>query len=514
MTIRQQLVFLTGHRVADNATAQEVGSLSKIGAAIAFASFLAALQFGIAGWFLAMDLNIALQILMAITFAVIGAGIVLVLDRNFIYLADTRYETDKKLTYVYLGIRIFLITVIGSLSSQFTMPLFLKSELAIHAQDMKNGRYSDAKQRYQEKHELTDKTNQVASLEQRETRLKKEISALTPELVRQRNQVNQCFSEYTRKTRTTFAPDLDEAEILNLYAKDKRECERLDGAYRSAYKGYVSPRETELSQMGVAITSAQSDVEVAKKEIASDLTKSSQIDEAYINVASADVLSSLVTHSPGVFFKYALITLLQLCLELMPILLKLQAGQSGLGHRMAIFAYENKTKTLAQMNQSASKRMDSDAELELAQHEKSLIRKEQYSVEQAFDSKISYQKVAQDLEKEKLRSELEEIKRKNSAYGRMQQQFSDGFNQASHQFINRVVMPVTTMAHKPFGATVFRTSEGSVNPVSTVSTVSTASNVAANASASPTSNTTEQAASSSKSINFGYGFDMGAKAAS
>jgi hypothetical protein len=58
------------------------------------------LQFGIAGWFLAMDLHIVLQIFMALIFAVIGAAIVLVLDRNFIYLADTRLRSDKKLTYV------------------------------------------------------------------------------------------------------------------------------------------------------------------------------------------------------------------------------------------------------------------------------------------------------------------------------------------------------------------------------------------------------------------------------
>lgn len=184
-TIRQYLVFLTGHRISPRTSPEEIGSLSKIGAAIAFASFLAALQFGIAGWFLVMDLHILLQILMAVVFATIGAGIVLVLDRNFIYLADTRYETDKKLTYIYLGIRIFLITVIGSLSSQFTMPLFLKSELAIHAQDMKDGRFTETKERYQEKYELANKTAGLTSLEDKTTKLRKEISSLTPELVRQ-----------------------------------------------------------------------------------------------------------------------------------------------------------------------------------------------------------------------------------------------------------------------------------------------------------------------------------------
>ena len=449
-TIRQHLVFLTGHRISARTSAEEVGSLSKIGAAIAFASFLAALQFGIAGWFLAMDLHILLQMLMALVFAFIGAAIVLVLDRNFIYLADTRYETDKKLTYVYLGIRIFLITVIGTLSSQFTMPLFLKSELAIHAQDMKDGRFTQAKERYQEKYELADKNAGLTSLEDKTTKLRKEISSLTPELVRQRGLVGQCFADYNKKTKTTFAPDLDEHDIISLYAKDKRECERIDGIYRENYRNYVSPKEAELERMGAAITQAQGDIDTAKKEIAQDLDKAAQINESYINVASADVLSSLVRNNPGAFMKYALITLLQLCLELMPILLKLQAGQSPLGHRMAIFAYDNKTCALAQVNQSAAKRLDGDAQIALARHEHALVDKEQYAIRQEVDSNIAKQKLIQDLQNEKIRQELEELKRQSNAYLRAQHQFTQSFSEASGQFINRVVMPAMATVSKPF----------------------------------------------------------------
>ena len=451
-TVRQYLVFLTGHRIAANTSAEEVGSLSKIGAAIAFASFLAALQFGIAGWFLAMDLNIFLQILMALVFGVIGAGIVLVLDRNFIYLADTRYETDKKLTYVYLGIRIFLITVIGSLSSQFTMPLFLKSELAIHAQDMKDGRFTEAKERYQEKYELADKTAGLTTLEDKTAKLRKEITSLTPELVRQRGLVGQCFADYNKKTKTTFAPDLDEHEIISLYAKDKRECERIDGIYRENYRNYVGPKEAELAQMGAAISQAQSDIDTAKKDIAQDLDKATKVNEAYINVASADVLSSLVRNNPGAFMKYALITLLQLCLELMPILLKLQAGQSPLGHRMAIFAYENRTRSLDQVNQSNAKRLDSEDQIALAKHEHALLDKERYAKRQEYDSLVVKQKITQDLENEKLRQELEELKRQSSAYLRAQHQFTQSFSQASSQFVNRVVMPAMSTVSKPFAA--------------------------------------------------------------
>jgi hypothetical protein len=446
-TIRQYLVFLTGHRIAANAPVEEIGSLSKIGAAIAFASFLAALQFGIAGWFLAMDLHIGLQVALAITFALIGAAIVLVLDRNFIFLADTRYETDKKLTYVYLGIRIFLITVIGSLSSQFTMPLFLKSELAIHAQDMKDGRYSDAKARYQEKFELSDKTTAVSKLEQRSAQLQKELQVLTPEILRQRNASNQCFQEYRRKTSTTFAPDLDEGEILQLYAKDKRECERLEGVYRQSYRSYTAPREAELASIGEAIPQAMGAVEGAKKDIAANLAKTSQIDEAYINVASADVLSSLITHSPGVFFKYALITLLQLCLELMPILLKLQAGQSALGHRAALAAHQNKTRVLSEINRSVSRRLDSEGELQLAQHKQALVIKGQQAELQELDLSMTKQKIVHDIANQKLRQELDELKRQSSMYGRLQNQASYTYTQVADQFMNKVVTPTVAVAN-------------------------------------------------------------------
>ena len=451
-TIRQHLVFLTGHRISANTSAEEIGSLSKIGVAIAFASFLAALQFGIAGWFLAMDLHIALQALMALIFAGIGAAIVLVLDRNFIYLADTRYDADKKLTYVYLGIRIFLITVIGSLSSQFTMPLFLKSELAIHSQDMKDGRFTEAKERYQEKYELADKTTGLTNLESKTTKLRKEISTLTPELVRQRGQVGQCFADYSKKTKTTFAPDLDETEIISLYAKDKRECERIDGIYRENYRNYVAPKEAELAQMGAAITQAQSDIDTAKKDIAQDLEKATKVNEAYINIASADVLSSLVRNNPGALMKYALITLLQLCLELMPILLKLQAGQSPLGHRMALFAYENKTKALGQVNLSTARRLDAEAQITLAKHEHALVDKEQFAKRQEYDSLVVKQRLTQDLENEHLRQELEELKRRSSSYLRAQHQFTQTFAQASGQFMNRVVMPAMETVSKPFSA--------------------------------------------------------------
>jgi ABC-type multidrug transport system fused ATPase/permease subunit len=444
-TVRQFLVFLTGHRLSPDTPIKEIGSLTKIGSAIAFASFLAAIQFGIAGWFLSAGQPLVLRLLMTVVCSAVGLLIVLVLDRNFIYLADTRYETEKNISYFYLGIRVFLITVIGSLSSQFTMPLLLKSELEIHAQDLKDGRYSQSKEFYQQKYELADKSKTLETIDQKIVRLKKELQNPPQDITRKRAAADRCFQDYRQKVRSTFAPDLDESEILQLYAKDKQECERLDAGYRSAYQAYVTPREAELSKAGEEITQAQVAVETAKASITNDLNKTSSIHEAYINVGSADVLWSLVTTNGGAFMKYVLLTLLQLCLELMPIFLKIQAGQSQMGHRIALKAYEHKTKTLAQMNLSASQRLQSETQLQFARHEQAMDYKKQEGEEQKYALQLTYQKLEQELINEKLKREIDELRRQTSAYARMQGYFIDPVRSAMDGFATKAIFPTVQM---------------------------------------------------------------------
>lgn len=438
---RQFLVFLTGHRLSPETPIKEIGSLTKIGSAIAFASFLAAIQFGIAGWFLSAGQPLVVRLIMTVVCSVVGSMIVLVLDRNFIYLADTRYETEKNISYFYLGIRVFLITVIGSLSSQFTMPLLLKSELEIHAQDLKDGRYSQSKEFYHQKYELADKAKALETLDQRIVRLKKELQNPPQDITRKRAAAEKCIQDYRQNVRNTFAPDLDESEILQLYAKDKQECERLESVYRTAYQAYVTPREAELTKAGEEITTAQVAVETAKASITTDLDKTSAIHEAYINVGSADVLWSLITNNGGAFMKYILLSLLQLCLELMPIFLKIQAGQSQMGHRIALKAFEHKTKTLAQMNLSASQRLQSETLLQTARHEQSMDFKKLEGEEQKLALQLTHQKLEQELINERLRKEINELRRQTSSYARMQGYFMDPVRSAIDGFAIKPIAP-------------------------------------------------------------------------
>ena len=139
--------------------------------------------------------------------------------------------------------------------------------------------------------------------------------------------------------------------------------------------------------------------------------------------------------------KYLLLSLLQLCLELMPIFLKIQAGQSQMGHRIALKAYEHKTRTLAQMNQSASQRLQSETLLQTARHEQAMSFKKQDWEQQKYQMQSTHQKLEQELINEKLRKEIDELRRQTSAYARMQGYFIDPVRSAIDGFTNKPIQP-------------------------------------------------------------------------
>jgi len=330
------MVAVTGHRYDASVDPRDVGGLSKIGLSICFASILAAIQFGIAGWFLASGMSLDSRYLFAEIFAVIGALVVLIVDRNFIYAADTSSQSKGYVTYAYLAIRVFLILVISSLSSQFTLPLLLKSELEIHVQDLKDERYDAAKNRYNNKYELAAKVQSERELGGDITRLKGELTNLPQSLVHQKLASQQCMREYRKKINSSIGPDVDEEEVSNLYGREKIQCEQIELAYKEAYRLYITPKQAELALKNESYKHVLVDVNQAQNSFKNDLQKADQNNSQFLNASSSDVLWSLVRSNPGARMKYIMLTLVQMILELMPLLLKSILGQSPVGIQIAL----------------------------------------------------------------------------------------------------------------------------------------------------------------------------------
>jgi len=330
------MVSITGHHVGPETKIQEVAGLSKIGLSISFASVLAALQFAVAGYFLVSNLDPEVQTTVTAIMAVIGACIVLVIDRNFIYAADTTFHSSPKTAYLYLGIRVFLIVLISSLSSQFTLPLLLKSELEIHVQDLRDERYDQAKNRYTNKYELSEKQKDEKDLSQKITKIKSSMINLPQDLIHKKLAAELCLKEYRKKINSSIGPDVDDEVVSNLYAHDKIRCEQLEMSYKEDYRAYISPRQAELVINEAEHKRKDSELRQAHTSMKSDLQKTDVNNEMHLNAASSDVMWSLIIHNPGARMKYLMITAAQLVLELMPLLLKSILGRSPLGLEIAL----------------------------------------------------------------------------------------------------------------------------------------------------------------------------------
>ena len=330
------MVGVTGHHLDESTQPQDIGGLSKIGLSICFASILAAIQFGIAGWYLAANLPADSRLLLASVFGFIGACVVLIIDRNFIYAADTSIQNRSYLTYVYLAIRVFLILVISSLSSQFTLPLLLKSELEIHVQDLRDERYDTAKDRYNNKYDLPEKIRNERDLTREITQIKGSLTNLPQSLVHQKLAAEQCFRSYKKKANAAMGPEVDDEEVANLYAREKIQCEQMELSYKEAYRLYITPRQAELALKNDTYKHVSADAKQAQSSFKNDLQRSDNNNTQFLNATSSDVLWSLIRNNPGARTKYLMLTLAQLVLELMPLLLKSLLGRSPLGIQIAI----------------------------------------------------------------------------------------------------------------------------------------------------------------------------------
>lgn len=386
--ITRAMVSITGHQVEASTKIQDVAGLSKIGLSICFASALAALQFGVAGWYLSSGLGPESQWVGSFVMGVIGACVVLIIDRNFIYAADTSPHAKGAVGYLYLGIRVFLIFVISSLSSQFTLPLLLKSELEIHVQDLRDERYDISKERYDNKYELSEKVRGERELNQKITKLKASLANLPQNLVHQKLASEQCFREYKKKINASIGPDVDDEEVTNLYARDKIRCEQLDIAYKESYRLYVAPKQAELVVSEANLRLLERDVTQAQISFKNDLQKADSNNSQFLNASSADVLWSLISHNPGARMKYLMITLVQLILELMPLLLKSLLGRSPLGLEIALRQQQLQDEFEQKQHENALDRIRKNGELKEAEHK---------NAELGMHSKIAIQQLENEL---------------------------------------------------------------------------------------------------------------------
>lgn len=336
--IKQLLVFLTGHRMGaqDKGSAEEYSGLSKIGASIVLAALLCAINIGIFAWVMAADATPLVRALLAALGALFGGILVLVIDRGAVYFTDTLLVARKAAAVIYLCMRVLIILAIGSFSSQAVIPVLFESELKDQALQERESRDDARAVKLNERFALDGKSEtHRAKLAASKTA---EAAAVTlpPDINQRLVSAKGCWVEHGKRFTALVHSGLEHQQASARLSALAKQCNQNAQSANAERDQYFVQARAALTEARTNAKKAGEDLNEAQTEVNQKIDSAAEIEKAVLNPRSAAVLEALLKTSAAARVKWAVLTFLQIVLELMPLLLKFQAGQSIPGRRVAV----------------------------------------------------------------------------------------------------------------------------------------------------------------------------------
>jgi hypothetical protein len=359
--IQGMLVRLAGHRIGKVGDAGgsdgDLGGLTKIGAAILLASALSALNMAVFAWVLGAEVSPAVRMAIAVAGASAGFALVLTIDRAAVYFSDTAVRMGWPAMAGYLFARVVLILCIGSFTSQAVMPILLESEL--NAQALKMRESSDALRSatLTERFGVKDKEAESQRRADEAKRADEATRTLPSDIAHRLAGVRACWADYEARKRALLLEDLDPAELSMRLAGKFTACRQQQVSATAERDRYAEQARLALAQARAANVAAGLALSASEGEVRDRSKQAAGIEAKAYNPRSAEVLWALLRESGGARMKWALLTVLQVTLELLPMLLKLNAGQSTLGRRIGV----NREIAARRLDRSLAEQEEDDA---------------------------------------------------------------------------------------------------------------------------------------------------------
>jgi ribosome-associated translation inhibitor RaiA len=334
--MRACMVWLTGHRPARaDVKGEDYGGLSKIGAAIAVAALLCALNMAV---FASTSLPAILTPLWLQTAAgaVAGLMIVLVLDRGMVYLLDTQVGGSRWAMFAYVLVRAGMIVALGYFTSQAVMPVLLGPELKGHALSMQE--QSQAK-RAKQLHEVlgVDALVLANTTGQQELQTAREaLRSLPSGIQAQLLDAQACWRRLATWRQALRKQGFDAADVSLRTRALNSSCSQAHAQAQSVRDAYLDQAQKALAKAEKAAEGASHDLADTQRELKQKKKLAAEVEQQAFTHTSAEVLQSLLASSPGARLKWLVLTFLQLSLELLPLVLKFQAGQSPVGRQIGV----------------------------------------------------------------------------------------------------------------------------------------------------------------------------------
>lgn len=332
-------------------SAEDLEPIAKLGGAVLFATLIGMTNWGMAGWVLSAGLDAPVRVGVSLLCAAFGAVTVLTLDRSFLYSADSKDVSWLGLVLFTL-IRVIFIVLVSSSTSQAVIPLLFEKELKTQGLQMTE---ASEKKRFlwlNEQIGIQAKESAVQSATDELERLAK-LAATLPIPIQQRlSAADACWKEYVNQKTSLQNAGYTKNEIREKLSGKATVCDRskkLALEERSVYLTRVQALQFQATKNKL---DAETTLAEATSTVKSKMERAGQIESESFTPLSSVVLWELLSENPGARAKWVMVTSLFLLLELLPFVLKLQAGRSNVGRRIIANRRLREAETIRQIYQT------------------------------------------------------------------------------------------------------------------------------------------------------------------
>lgn len=336
-TLERVFIWLGGYtpKNLNTDSAQDREPVSKLGATVLFAMVVAGLNWAVGGWTYAESLGGTQRYSVAALTAVMGMFLVLVFDRGLIYVIDTAGKVARWNLVFFTLFRVVVVLAVSSLTSQAVIPLLLGNELqmtALHMQETaEKQRVNNLGQQYQVgAHEsAADKASREVD------RLALAAQTLPPDIANHLASARKCWQDYGARRATLIASGLEPLDARERLRDKATDCSRTEQVAKAEQTAYLSRTRSQLLQATENQSATLGELQHARSSVTTRVEAARKVETDNLTPRSSAVLYQLLTTNPGAMGKWLLVTAVLLVCELLPLLYKLQMGQTPPGRRIA-----------------------------------------------------------------------------------------------------------------------------------------------------------------------------------
>jgi hypothetical protein len=314
---------------------QDREPVSKLGATVLFAMVVAAINWAVGGWTFASAAEGAHRYWAAGATAFLGMFLVLVFDRGLVYVIDTSGQIARLRLATFTVFRFVMVVAISSLTSQAVIPLLLGNELNIKALQMQESAEQHRVGALRSQFQLGTREAASEQASKEVDRLNQASKNLPADIANHLSSARQCWQDYNVGRRNLVSRGVSPSDAREQLRNKATQCSQAEKAAKAEQAAYVQRTRQQLEQATEARTTLNEELQTARSTITGRVDAARQVESANLNARSSAVLWELLTSNPGAMGKWLLITMVLLMCELLPLLYKLQMGQTPPGRRIA-----------------------------------------------------------------------------------------------------------------------------------------------------------------------------------